>query len=82
MTTVQCLARSQCVSQRNGHDLTVQQVAGGGEKEGGGGHLMNHDMRGNCGLFANVAESGLLWLHCGSFNRILLGACSLRGRMG
>lgn len=52
--------------------------SGGGE----GVHLMNHDMRGSCGLFANVAESGLLWPHCGSFNRILFGACSLRGRMG
>lgn len=40
---------------------------------------MNHDMRGNCGPVANVAESGLL---CGSFRRILLGAGSLRGRMG
>lgn len=71
------LPASQCVSQRTRHDLTVQQVTGGG-----GGHLMNHGTRGICGLFANVAESGLLWPHCGSFNRILLGACSLRGRMG
>lgn len=83
MTTAQCLAHSQCVSQRNRHDVTVQQVAGGGgEQEGGGRHLMNHGMRGNRGLFANVAESGLLWPRCGSFNRILFGACSLRGRMG
>lgn len=35
VTAAQCLARSQCVSQRNRHDLTVQQVAGGGgEAEG------------------------------------------------
>lgn len=40
---------------------------------------MNHDVRGNCGPVANVAESGLL---CGSFKRILLGAGSVRGRMG